>query len=195
LSISNQLKRYLKVKKLFLSLVLTTAALTGCASAPRHSADGALDFSKFSGIVVESVRIAPGASTRLDVKTREKLERQLTTSLRAGVQPYTRSDASAPNVLRVELLITELEASNPAVNAVSQSLLFVALDRGGISFEAKLYAGKGTEPVSFEKYQRTAGPFDMPAVYTRYKHALDAVNEWGEGLAGRLTNNGIVARL
>src|SRR5688572_9969176 len=115
------------MKTLFLSVVLTTAALTGCASAPRHSADGPLDFSKFSGIVVESVRIAPGASTSLDAKTREKLERQLTSSLREGVQPYTRSDASSPDVLRVEILITELEASNPPVNAVTQSLLFVAL--------------------------------------------------------------------
>lgn len=183
------------MKKLFLSVVLTTAALTGCASAPRHSADGALDFSKFSGVVVESVRIAPGASTHLDAKAREKLERQLTASLRQGVQPYTRSDAAAAGVLRVELLVTELDASSPAVNAVSQSLLFVALDRGGIAFEATLYAGEGREPISFETYQRTAGPFDMPALYTRYKHALDAVNEWGEGLAGRLANNGIVARL
>jgi hypothetical protein len=168
--------------------------LAGCASSPRNSADTYVDFARYSGIAVESVHIAPGTARNLDAKTREKLERDLTVALVDSVSPFARLDASKAGVLRVEVLVTELEASNPGVNAVSQSLLFVAVERGAIGFEARIYEGNSTTPIAFETFFRTPGAFNMPSAFTRYKHAVDAVGIWGDGLAKRLEPTQVVAK-
>jgi hypothetical protein len=190
------MKRLIRLTPLRTALLGVAAlALAACASAPpRNSPDTYVDFSRFSGIAVDSVHIAPGTARNLDAKTREKLERDLTIALVDSVSPFARVDASKPGVLRVEVVVTELEAAVPGVNAVSQSLLFVAVERGVIGFEARLYEGNSTTPIAYETFLRTPGAFDLPAAYTRYKHAVDAVGIWGDGLAKRLEPTPVVAR-
>ena len=179
--------------RLKLLTALATALLAaGCATRPAPLAEAthvaALDTARFRAVVVESVRIAPEAGMLSDAN-RQTLERQLHYALVDSIPASLRAAQASPDVLRVQITVTELDVVDPVANGVSTTLVGMTLDRGAIGFEARFYEGNSETPFAQTRQHREAGKFAFRGSLSHYGHAVGALRGWGTDLALSITTN------
>jgi uncharacterized protein DUF3313 len=175
------------MKKLtgFLALA-TMTALAGCASAPRGTTDG-VDFARFNRtLAVEEVRLAPTVAADLPEAERAALARKLRVALVGALSERATVREPAPGVLRLEVTVTHIDTANPTANGISQTLLLVPVDRGGIAFDAHFFDGEGAKPLASTHEQRKGSLFDIKGNFSHYGHAISELGKWGEKLAQEL---------
>ena len=170
------------------SLALAAVLLAGCASAPKASAPTYVAVARYRAIAVEAVHISPTAST-LGAAERTALEHKLQRALVDAIPAQARAAGAGPGVLSVEITVTELDSSNPAVNALTTALLFLPMDRGGITFDATFFDRPGVASIGSTTVRHRSHVTDLKGSYSRYGHAVDALREWGAGLAESLARS------
>jgi hypothetical protein len=170
------------------ALALAAVLLAGCANVPKATAPTYVDVAQFRAIAVEAVHIAPTASTLNDAD-RAALESKLRLALVDAIPADVRAATAGPGVLSVEITVTELDSSNPAVNALTTALLFVPMDRGGIAFDATFFDRPGLAAIGSTTVRHRSSVTDLKGSYSRYGHAVDALREWGAGLAESLARS------
>jgi hypothetical protein len=175
------------MKRLTGTLVLATlAALAGCASAPRNAA-GPIDFARYHGaIAVEEVQLASTVAAELTGAERAELASKLRVELLGALSGKATVRDPAPGVLRLEVTVTHIDTTSPTVNAISSALLFVPVDRGGITFEARYFEGQGGLPFASTREQHKGSPLDIKGNFSHYGHAISALGKWAETLGRAL---------
>jgi hypothetical protein len=175
------------MKKLTGFLLLAKVALiAGCASAPRDAA-APIDFARYHGAVaVEQVRLAPSVATDLPEAEREALARKLHVALVGALSEHATVQEPAPGVLRLAVTVTGVDTANPTANGISQTLILVPVDRGGIAFEARFFDGQSPKAFASTTELRKGSPFDIKGNFSHYGHAISALGKWGETLAQEL---------
>lgn len=172
-----------------LAVTAALAALAGCAAAPttkNAAAPTYVDVARFRAITVESVQIAPGATTLSDAD-RETLEHRLQLALIDAIPAPRRAAQAGEGVLRLKITVTALDAANPALNGVTATLIAIPVDRGSIAFDATFFDAPGGAAIGSTTVRRKGRFFDMKGNFTQYGSALRALGDWGAGLAGSLT--------
>lgn len=172
-----------------ISLVSIAAAvlLAGCATAPAgNTADDNIDITRFRAVNVAPIQFAAEALGALPSVERVALERDLRAALKDGVPPSLLADEPSASVVRVEVTVTELNASNPTVNLLTTALLFVPFDAGGVAFEARFYDGESDEPFARTTYRHTSTPLELKGSFRRYGHATKALHDWAEEISNGL---------
>jgi hypothetical protein len=160
------------------------AALGGCASAPEtHEPVAAVDFARFTNIAIESVRIAPGAVEGLSGDERTALAQEMRSALLAKLPESAVAEQAGPGVLRLEITVTEINTSSPTMNVLSTAVLHVPLDRGGVAFEARFFDGAGAEPIAIATKRHESSLLSYSGSFSRYGHAIRALESWGGTLA------------
>jgi uncharacterized lipoprotein YmbA len=170
-----------------LTILLTTALLlAGCATAPAPQAAAIPDLSRYHTVLVESVRVAPEAGL-LSNANRQALERQLRLALVESLPADLRALAPAGDVLRVQVTVTALDGFEPIANGGTSTRVALPLDRGEIAFEVRYFQHGASIPFATVSERRKAGHFAFGSL-SHYGHAVDALRDWGTGLAGSLPN-------
>jgi hypothetical protein len=173
------------MKSFSVTFALGAVLLAGCTTVPRAIAPTYVDVARYRAIAVEAVHIAAAAST-LDDADRTALEDTLRLALVDAIPEKARAAAAGPGVLSIEITVTELDSSNPALNALTTALLLVPMDRGGIAFDATFFDRPGSAAIGSTTVRHRSSVTDLKGSYSRYGHAVDALREWGAGLAESL---------
>jgi hypothetical protein len=174
--------------KIVTSLAVAVA-LAGCASAPKSAAAPTyVDVARFRAIVVESVQIAPTA-TSLNDADRKAIEHKLHYALVDAIPASARAAQPGEGVLQVKIVVTQLDTANPAVNAVSSTLIKVPLDRGSIAFDATFFDRPGGAPIGSTTVRHKGKMLDFKGNFSRYGAAVGAVRDWGASFAGTLARS------
>ena len=167
--------------------IAAAALLAGCATAPAsNSADAKIDITRFSAVHVAPIQFAAEALSELPGDERIALESDLLAALKDGIAPSLLTDKPSVSVVRIELTVTELNASSPAVNVLTTALLFVPFDAGGVEFEARFYDGESREPFARATYRHTSTPLELKGSFRRYGHATKALHDWAEEITSGL---------
>ena len=172
-----------------ISIVPIAAAvlLAGCATAPASNpADDKIDISRFHAVNVAPIRFAAEALGALPNDERVALESDLLAALKEGMPPSLLTDEPSASVVRIEVTVTELNASSPTVNLLTTALLFVPFDAGGVAFEARFYDGESQEPFARTTYRHTSTPLELKGSFRRYGHATKALHDWAEEITNGL---------
>ena len=170
------------------------AALGGCAGAPgTHEPVAAVDFARFSSIAGEAVRITPEAVEGLSDDERAALALEMRSVLVAQLPETLVVEQAGPGVLRLEITVTEINASSPTMNVVSTALLHVPLDRGGVAFEASFFDGLGSQPIAFATKRHESSLLSFSGSFSRYGHAIRALESWGGTLAKSFGQEDVIA--
>jgi hypothetical protein len=162
------------------------ALLTGCATLPVSTLPEQLDLNRYHAVNVAPVLFTPEIAGAIPDAERASLERDFGAALKEGLAPSFQSVQPATGVVRIEVTITELNASSPTVNLITTALLFVPFDTGGVAFDARFYDGASREPFAQSNYRRTSTPLELKGSFRRYGHATRALRDWSEGLMKRL---------
>jgi hypothetical protein len=171
------------------SIVPIAAAvlLAGCATAPAgKTADEKIDITRFSAVNVAPIQFAAEALEALPNDERVALEGDLLTALKDGIGPSLLTEDPSASAVRIELTVTELNASSPAVNLLTTALLFVPFDAGGVAFEARFYDGESPEPFAHTTYRHTSTPLELKGSFRRHGHATKALHDWAKDIASGL---------
>jgi hypothetical protein len=173
----------------FLTSLAVAAALVGCASAPKTAAAPTyVDVARFRAIVVESVHIAPTATT-LNEADRKAIEHKLHYALIDAIPASARAAQPGEGVLQVKIVVTQLDAANPGVNAVSSTLIKVPLDRGSIAFDATFFDRPGGAAIGSTTVRQKGKMLDFKGNFSRYGAAVGAVRDWAASFAGSLARS------
>jgi hypothetical protein len=171
--------------KIFTGLAVA-AALAGCASAPRMPAvPSYVDVARARAIAVESVEIAPTATTLNDAD-RKTMEHKLRYALVDAIPASVRAAQPGDGVLQVRIVVTQLDTANPGVNAVSSVLIAVPLDRGSIAFDATFFDHPGGAAIGSTTVRQKGRMLDVKSNFSRYGAAVGALRDWGASFAGSL---------
>jgi hypothetical protein len=163
-------------------LAAAFALLAGCASTPKTASTG-IDFSRFNqGIAVDEIRLASTVAMELSDADRAVLASKLRIALVSALTETTRVSAPGPGVLRLQVTVTDIDATRPAVNVISAALVMVPVDRGGIAFEARFFDGAGGQPVALSTERHKGSMLDVKGNFSHYGHAIGALGKWGEAL-------------
>jgi hypothetical protein len=174
--------------KIFTGLAVA-AALAGCASAPgTPTVASYVDVARYRAIAVESVQIAPTATTLSDAD-RKTMEHKLHYALVDAIPTSARAAQPGEGVLRVKIVVTQLDAANPGVNAVSSALIAVPLDRGSIAFDATFFDRAGGEAIGSTTVRQKGRMLDVKGNFSRYGTAVGALRDWGAGVASSLSRS------
>jgi uncharacterized lipoprotein YmbA len=177
-------KKELVMKPFSIILIAVALLLAGCATAPTETtANNTVDITRYRAVNVAPIQFAANAAHALSDADRESLQSDLHTALRDGLTPALTTDDRTADVVRIEVTVTGLNASNPAVNLLTAALVFLPLDAGGITFEARFYEGDSTEPFANIDFQHTSTPLEIRGSFSRYGHAKKALHDWAEQLA------------
>lgn len=171
--------------KTFAGMILVLSTLAGCATAPRE-APREVDFTRFDRIVIDEVQLAPQVAAGMSAGDGVALAARMQAALIGALPATAVAHAPAPRVLRVRITVTDINTVSPATNAVTAALLFVPMDRGGLSFEARFYDGLQTQPMASSTQTQLGSQLDLKGSFSRYGHALDALAKWGAKLAESL---------
>lgn len=159
--------------------VVATVLMAGCATAPTPLAPTArAEMVRYHAIAVDSVRLAPELAAALGAEDTQAVERQLHLALVEELPPAARAVTPGPGVMHLEVTVTELEAVNPGVNALTTALLFVPLDQGGVGFEARFYDAPGGKLLAQTTQHHSSTPLEIKGSFSRYGHAVKAMREW-----------------
>jgi hypothetical protein len=175
--------------------VLAVALLAcGCATepapAPRDTVAqqvAEIDWSRYRSAVVEPVLFRASVPTHAPA---------LADSFRtAFVAPLTEASllasANARGVLRVRIVVTDVNRSRPLLNVATSALLFVPLDSGGASVEMELRDGESGELKATLIRHSMGTPLKIKGSFSEYGHATAAFRLWGEELREHLTHERI----
>ena len=167
--------------------IITSALLSACAATPHADR---VDLARFHAIDLVPVQLAGELAATLSDVERSSLEAELGVALREGVPEAMLADGPGPNVVRVEITVTELNASSPTVNLLTTALLFVPVDKGGIGFEVRLFEGDSREPFDLQTIHYTSSPLKLKGSFSRYGHAKRVLRDWAAGISARLVGAG-----
>jgi len=168
----------------YLVSIAAYALLTGCATAPVTAPVGdKIDIRPYRAVNIAPVQFAPAASSALPAEERASLESDFRLALKEGMPLSLLTDAPSAGVVRIEVTVTELNASSPSVNLLTAALLFVPLDAGGVAFEARFYDGENREPFARTTYRHVSTPLELKGSFRRYGHATQALRNWAEEIA------------
>jgi hypothetical protein len=167
-------------------VVAAIALLAGCATSTVSTLPEKFDLTRYRAVNVDLVRFTHEISGRLSDEERASLERDFSAALKEGLPPSFQADLSSPGVVRIEVTITELNASSPAVNLLTTALLFVPFDAGGVAFDARFFDGESPEPFAQSNYRHISTPLELKGSFKRYGHATQALRDWAEGLTSGL---------
>ena len=171
------------MRKIGIAAALLAATLAGCASMKTEPTAQAPDFSRLPNkVAVESVQLASTVAPDLPAAERAALARRLRAAVVSSLPPSAVVAESAPGVVRLEVMVTEINAVNPTVNGFSQTLLLVPFDRGGITFEARFFEGAARVPVAMTTQKATGSMFDIKGNFSHYGHAIEAMEKWATEL-------------
>lgn len=162
------------------------ALLAGCVTTPVSTVPEQFDLDRYHAVNVAPVRFSPEIAAAIPDEERASLEHVFAAALQEGVPPSFQSEQPSPGVVRMEVTITELNASNPTVNLLTTALLFVPLDAGGVAFDARFYEGESREPFAMTQYRHTSTPLELKGSFKRYGHAAKALRDWSEGLTSKV---------
>jgi hypothetical protein len=168
--------------------VAAAALLAGCATAPTGNTVD--DITRFRAVNVAPIQFAAEALGPLPSHEHIALESELFTALKSGIAPSLLTEEPSANVVRIELTVTELNASSPAVNVLTTALLFVPFDAGGVAFEARFYDGESRAPFARTAYRHTSTPLELKGSFRRYGHATKALHDWAEEITSGLAATG-----
>jgi hypothetical protein len=168
----------------FLVSIVACALLAGCATAPitAPTADE-IDITPYRAVNIAPVQFARSALSALPAEERASLESDFLLALKKGMPSSLLTDAPSAGVVRIEVTITELNASSPAVNLLTTALLFVPFDAGGVAFEARFYDGESREPFARTTCRHISTPFELKGSFRRYGHATQVLRDWAEEIA------------
>ena len=172
------------------ALLAVIAMLAGCATAPVSTLPEQFDFNRYHAVNVAPVQFSPDIAGAIPDEERVSLERTFAAALNEGLPPSLQSEHVSPGIVRMEVTITELNASNPTVNVLTTALLFVPFDAGGVAFDARFYDGESREPFAVTRYRHISTPLELKGSFKRYGHAVKAMRDWAEGLTSRLASPG-----
>jgi hypothetical protein len=161
------------------------ALLAGCATSTISSLPEQVDLNRFHAVNVGPVLFTPEVSGAIPDAERASLERDFGAALKAGLAPSFQSEQPSKGVVRVEVTITELNASSPTVNLLTTALLFVPFDAGGVAFDARFYDGESREPFAVSSYRHISTPLELKGSFKRYGHAAQSLRDWSEDLKSR----------
>lgn len=182
-------------------------ALTACTTLPESSdsvrtdratyADFEAAFANTAQLALHryrSVMIEPFALDGERAKAAGDSAAELQQALIAAIEPGTLvTTASGPGVLRLEVVITDIDPSSPALNVVSSLLAFVPFDTGGIAADIHLRDGESGALLATVHANEKATPLRLSGSFSRYGHAKGIVQKWGHELATLLTPDGSAA--
>jgi len=175
------------MKLVSIAAIAAAVLLAGCVTAPAsNTADAKIDITRFRAVNVAPIQFAAEALGALPNDERVALESDLLTALKDGIAPSLLTDEPSPSVVRIELTVTELNASSPAVNLLTTALLFVPFDAGGVAFEARFYDGESRQPFARTTYRHTSTPLEIKGSFRRYGHATRALHDWAEEITSGL---------
>ena len=167
----------------FLSIA-ACAVLAGCATVPGTGrAVGTIDITSYRAVNIAPVQFAPAALSALSAEERASLEREFRLALTEGIPPSLLKDEPSIGAVRIEVTVTELDASSPTVNLLTAALLFVPLDAGGVAFDARFYDGESREPFAHTSYRHISTPLELKGSFRRYGHAIRALRNWAEAIS------------
>jgi hypothetical protein len=176
------------MKFLSLALIAAFGLLAGCATSPVNStAAEKIDLTRYRAVNVAMVRFVPEVASALSVEERDSLGREFRLALMEGLPASSPAAELSPGVARIEVMVTELNASSPAVNALTTLLLFVPFDAGGVAFEARFYDGQSDEPFAQTTHRHISTPLELKGSFRRYGHATRAFRNWAEQFSSGLT--------
>lgn len=168
----------------FLVSIAGFALIAGCATAPvTLPASDKIDITSYRAVNIAPVQFAPAALSALPAEERASLERDFRLALSEGMSSSLLTDMPSAGVLRIEVTVTELNASSPTVNLLTAALLFVPLDAGGIAFDARFYDGGSREPFARTSYRHISTPLELKGSFRRYGHATQALLNWAESIS------------
>lgn len=175
------------MRNIGIAAVLLATTLAGCASTRSEPAAQAPDFSRLPNkVAVAEVRLAPAVMPDLPAADRAALAARLRAAVVGSLPASDVVAEPAAGVLRLEVTVTNLNAVNPTVNGISQTLLLVPMDRGGITFEARFYEGESHVPVAVTTQRATGSMFDIKGNFSHYGHAIKALEKWAAELGQAL---------
>lgn len=168
----------------FIVSIAGFALLAGCATAPvTGPASDKIDITSYRAVSIAPVQFAPAALSALPAEERTSLERDFRLALTEGMPPSLLTDVPSAGVVRIEVTVTELNASSPTVNLLTAALLFVPLDAGGVAFDARFYDGESREAFARTTYRHISTPLELKGSFRRYGHATRALRNWAEKIS------------
>lgn len=177
------------MKFLSLAIIAAFGLLAGCASSLVNStAAKKIDLTRYPALNVATVRFVPKVASALSVEERDSLGREFRLALMEGLPASALAAEPSQGVVRIEVMVTELNASSPTVNALTTLLLFVPFDAGGVAFEARFYDGESEEPFAQTTHRHISTPLELKGSFRRYGHATRAFRDWADQFSSALTD-------
>jgi hypothetical protein len=146
--------------------------LAGCTTRPAVDAGASVDLHG-RNVSVGEVRLAPDVAARYPGAEQAALIAELRAALEEGFAPA----AGEREAWRVAVDITSIDEVRPTVNALTALLLFVPMDMGGITFEARFTDANGSLVATLRHRERST-PFDVKGSFSRFGHARRALKSW-----------------
>ena len=101
------------MKFLSLTMIAAFGLLAGCVSSPVNSPVAEkIDLTRYRAVNVATVRFVPEVDGALSVEERDSLEREFRIALMEGLPASSLAAEPTPGVVRIEVLVTELNASS-----------------------------------------------------------------------------------
>ena len=119
---------------------------------------------------------------------------ELQQALIAAIEPGALVTTQAgPGVLRMDVVVKDIDPSSPALNVVSSLIAFVPFDTGGIAADINLRDAQTGALLATVHANEKATPLRLSGSFSRYGHAKGIVQKWGRELATLLTPDESVA--
>lgn len=128
--------------------------------------------------VVATERSSPGVA---DSTT--ELQRALVTTIEAHRLVTTQQ---GPDVLRLEVVVKDIDTSSPTLNVITTLLAFVPFDTGGITADIHLRDAQSGALLATVHADEKVTPLHISGSFSRYGHAKSIVRRWGREVAGLL---------
>lgn len=177
------------MKSLSLAMIAAFGLLAGCVTSSVNStAAEKIDLTRYRAVNVATIRFVPEVASTLSAEERDSLDREFRLALMEGLPASSLAAEQSPGVVRIEVTVTELNASSPMVNALTTALLFVPFDAGGVAFEARFYDGESDEPFAQITHRHISTPLELKGSFRRYGHATRAFRDWAEQFSSGLAD-------
>jgi hypothetical protein len=154
-----------------------------------YVADGFL-LDRSVGLVIEPVELRLPADdlARLDAPTQKRLREEAEASLRAAWSKHLPLTDDSSATLRLRTAITQVDLSNPALNAATTVLLFLPFDVGGIAVESELRDSRSGKRVAAVIDVRSGSPLNVIASFSptgQARRLFDCITEdFAEAVCG-----------
>lgn len=199
-----------------LGIGVTAQLLAACAATPQPSVSGflssyeglqvdpadtsllwweqeAFSWANYHGVMLEPLSFYYHPEAQGRELTPEELK-ELSDAFHDAVveelgENYAVVSEPAPGILRVRCAITDVIPSGPAVNMLTASVAFVAVDVGGAAIEVEFFDAVSGERMAAAVDRKLGKPIDGPVNFSRYGQAKRAFRAWARDLRRAFQTN------